>query len=111
MFESCKINKEFLFSKDFIIPTVTVGIIVMCAVVGFSVSNNGKHFSSQKIAQEIITYINEKLLNRQSTAVLLGAEKENGLIKLQIKLGNNELNSYATTDGKLFFPQAYNLND
>lgn len=117
-FKALKPNKK-LFSKNFIFPVIAIiGIIVVGLIIIFSGQGMSvKSFfsignsSPQKIGEKVITYLNEKLLQGQSTATLVSVTEENGLIKLRIKLGSNELNSYATTDGKLFFPQAYNIDE
>lgn len=117
-FKALKPGKKLL-SKNFIFPAIAVvGIITTAAIIIFSGQGISiraffsiKNSSPQRIGEKIVSYLNEQLLKGQSTASLVSAGKENGLIKLRIKIGNNELNSYATNDGKLFFPQAYNLEE
>ncbi len=102
------------FSKDYIFSTIIIiGIIVAAVIIIFSGWGTGikNSLSVQKIGEKVLDYLNVKLLKGQATAVLVSSTKEGNLIKLKIKIGNNELNSYATSDGKLFFPQAYNLEE
>lgn len=113
-----KINKKLLLKNSTLI-IIAFGVIIVAAIVvlsgGLANFNLAKifksHPSSQEIAQKTIIYINEQLLKGKSTASLMRVKEESGLIKLQIKLGNEELHSYVTNDGKLFLPQAYNLDD
>ncbi|MBU2540090.1 hypothetical protein KJ786_02940 [Patescibacteria group bacterium] len=117
-FKELKPSKKLL-SQNFMLPAIAVaGIIITVAIVGFSGGlinfkflGITEHSSSQEIAQKTITYINEKILKGQSTAVLIDAIKEDGFIKVRFKIGTNETIGYTTIDGKLFFPQAYNLDE
>ena len=89
-------------------------IIIVFLIIGFSggLSNLGNLFQNsayKNVGQKAIDYINQKLLNGTETASLINVQEESGLLKLQIKINNNEIVTYATEDGKLFFPQAYDL--
>ena len=66
---------------------------------------------AQEIGEKTINYINENLLGEGMTASLIEAKEEEGLVKIKLKVGDNEIISYATLDGKYFFPQAFNIEE
>lgn len=65
--------------------------------------------SDQAIAQKAIDYLNASVLQGQ-TATLGKVSEESGLIKMQVTIGASSYDSYVTKDGRLFFPEAFNLN-
>lgn len=67
--------------------------------------------SVSEVAEKTVNYINQNLLRGQATVSLVDAVEENGLYKIKFKLGENEISSYTTRDGKLFFPEAINLDE
>ena len=67
--------------------------------------------TQEEISQKILKYINENLLQGQAPASITETSEENGLVKMKLKIGDNEFNSYATKDGKLFFPTVLNLEE
>lgn len=70
------------------------------------------NFSSvSEVAEKTVNFINQNLLRGQATVSLIDAVEENGLYKMKFKLGENEITSYATRDGKLFFPDVINLEE
>jgi hypothetical protein len=97
-------------------------ILIAVAVIGIAVtggliylnSNPGFSFpvifgmSDSQIAQKAIDYINSNNL-ASSPASLVSAVAESGLVKVKIKIGDTEFDSYATRDGKLLFPQAFDM--
>ena len=73
--------------------------------------NSIKRISAEEAAQKAVSYINENLLGGQITANLIKVteDKGNNLYKLNLKVGNQEVESYVTLDGKILFPDAINL--
>src|SRR3989344_1349321 len=65
--------------------------------------------SSNQIAQKAIVYINSNNLS-DTPATLVAAAGESGIVKITIKIGETEFDSYATKDGKLLFPQAFDMS-
>lgn len=90
-------------------------IITLFVVVEFFYCKNCKSvpgaISSEKAAQKAIDFINKVALNGQATASLLEAVEENGLYKVQLKIEDQEYESYITKDGKLWFNQATAIPD
>lgn len=60
--------------------------------------------SSEEIAKKAVEYINTSGL-AGSDVTLVSAAEESGVIKMKIKVGSNEYDTYVTKDGKLLFPQ------
>ncbi len=75
----------------------------------FSFFNLGFGMSNDAIAKKSLDYLNTTVLAGQSQASLVSVSEESGLVKIKIKIGTSEYDSYATKDGKLLFPQAFNL--
>ncbi|KKP31515.1 MAG: hypothetical protein A2312_02020 [Candidatus Staskawiczbacteria bacterium RIFOXYB2_FULL_32_9] len=103
--------------QNFILIAVAVVVI---AIGGFLVFGGdsfaeifdfkmGKTLSKEEIAKKSIEYLNNVVLKGQSTATFSDVSEESGLVKIKLKVGANEFDSYATKDGKLLFPQAFNL--
>ena len=65
--------------------------------------------SKDNLAKKGIDYINSSILSGQ-TAALVSSSEESGLIKMRIKIGQNEFDSYMTKDGKLLFPEAIKID-
>ena len=83
-----------------------VCVVVMVVVVAMTLMPSGS-----SVAQKSVDYINANLLQGQGTATLENVSSEGGVIKFTIKIGTQTYDSYATKDGKLFFPQAFKLNE
>jgi len=70
-----------------------------------------RKISAEEAADKAISYINENIKARQLTATLIrvSEDKEKGLYKLNLKIGEQELESFISFDGKTLFPNAINL--
>lgn len=115
-----KFNFSFLkgMSRNNILVLVAIVAIIITggliytnynpvSIGGFSLSGIlGK--SSDQIGKDVVDYINNNQLS-ETTATLVSVSTESGLVKVKIKIGENEFDSYATKDGKLLFPQAINM--
>ena len=81
----------------------------------FAKSNPGFSFpnifgmSNDQVGKRAVDYINNNQLS-QTPASLVSVSEESGLVKVKIKIGETEFDSYATKDGKLLFPQAFNMS-
>jgi len=65
--------------------------------------------SAEEVAKKAIDYINENFLRGNAKAELVSVSDENGLYRLQLKIGDREYTSYVTKNGKLLFPEAIDL--
>jgi hypothetical protein len=93
-----------------------VAIILVVIVAGIFYFKSNPNISAlkfwqagdKKIAQSAVDYINNNGL-ASSTVSLVSVERTSGLIKIKIKIGTSEFDSYITKDGKLLFPQAIEM--
>lgn len=96
---------------------IAIAVLVVVIAIGLIVATSGKSFpllsifgeSKEKLAQKAIDYINNNNLS-SVPASLVGSEEVSGLIKVRIKIGTNEFDSYVSKDGKLLFPQAFDMS-
>ncbi len=61
--------------------------------------------SGQAAAQKAVEYINNNILQKGTTASLVGVKEESGLYKFTLKIKDKEFTSYVTKDGKILFPE------
>ncbi len=87
---------------------ITGGLIFAKSNTGFSLPNIFG-MSDQQVGQKAVDYINNNQLS-STPATLVSVSEESGLVKVKIKIGDSEFDSYATKDGKFLFPQAFNMN-
>src|SRR3989338_4470998 len=103
-----KLNKNTIIVAIAVIGIIVVGVLI--AKPNFS-NLIGSGVSAKEVAQKSLDYINNNGLS-QTPATLSGeVSEESGLIKFKVKMGANEFDSYATRDGKLLFPQVFNMGD
>jgi glutaredoxin len=75
---------------------------------------NGNGFAGmtgKAVGNKVITYINDNVLQGQAVASLTSVEDVGSVYKLSIDINGNDVDSYATKDGSLLFPQAIDLNN
>ena len=74
--------------------------------------NSIKKITAEEAADKALSYINNNILGDQIIANLINVieDKEKSLYKLNLKIGDQELESYMTLDGKTLFPDAINLD-
>lgn len=65
--------------------------------------------SAKDTAQKAVDYLNTNVLQDGQTATVGDVSEESGIIKMQVKIGENSYDSYVTKDGKLFFPEAIKM--
>ena len=96
------------------ILTIALTVFLVGSVV-YLIQNTGlkaiRRIPAQEAANKALVYINENIKERQLTATLIGVseDKEKGLYKLNLKIGEQELESFISFDGKTLFPNAINL--
>lgn len=76
-------------------------------------SNNNSNqniLSTEAISEKLIKFINEQILQGSSTASITSITEEGDLYKVNLKIEEQEFDTYATKDGKLLFPQVINLD-
>lgn len=74
--------------------------------------NSIKKITAEEAADKALSYINNNIPGDQIIANLINVieDKEKSLYKLNLKIGDQELESYMTLDGKTLFPDAINLD-
>jgi len=67
---------------------------------------------AEKVAQKAVNFINENNLLQGAQAILVSSNwEENGLCKFKIKVNDREFDSYISSDGKLLFPEAVDIEE
>jgi len=61
------------------------------------------------VAEQTIEYLNKNILQGQAAATVTKITESNGLYNIKLNINGKEIDSYATKDGKLLFPQAIDL--
>ena len=105
------IDKNAVFAGIAVVGIIVAGAIIYMGLnPDFSLSNLGFFGPSDKqLADKAVDYINNNGLT-QSPASLVSVSEESGLVKIKIKVGVNEFDSYITKDGKLLFPTALKMD-
>lgn len=105
-----------LKKNDILIGVAVIAVIITGVLIyadqnkgfpGFNFNFFGK--SNEQIGKQVVDYINNNKLASE-TASMVSASEESGLIKVKIKIGAQEFDSYATKDGKFLFPQAIDMS-
>jgi len=65
----------------------------------------------QEAEQKVLTYVNTQLLQAPFQAEVQSSEELSTLYKVTLTVAGQTVDSYATKDGKLFFPQGLNLDE
>ena len=104
-----KIDKNTIF-----ISIAVIGVLITGALIyldqnkGFSMTNI-IGMSEKQVATKVIDYINNNQLST-TPASMVSVTTESGLVKIKIKIGTSEFDSYATKNGKLLFPQVFDMS-
>ncbi|MDD5606746.1 MAG: glutaredoxin domain-containing protein [Candidatus Pacebacteria bacterium] len=65
--------------------------------------------SEDQIKETTISFINTELLGGTATASLISILKESNVYKLKIDIEGQEIDTYVSLDGKLFFPEGIKI--
>ncbi len=65
--------------------------------------------SQDQVTKDTLDFVNKALLQGASAAELKSVSDGGGLYAMKLALNGKEIDTYVTTDGKLFFPQAINV--
>jgi protein-disulfide isomerase len=97
------------------------GIAILLLVV--SVFTQGFHFSDgptgnviaelslSEAENKVLDYVNANLLQAPFTAELESSEDAGSLYKMTLLVAGQNIDSYLTKDGKLFFPQGFDITE
>ena len=86
-------------------------LIISIYTNGFMASDSTEAADIKAVTEEATDFINTFILQGQATATLGDVAEESGLYKFSIDINGNSFDSYVTKDGKLLFPQAYDLTN
>ncbi|MCX6723518.1 MAG: hypothetical protein NT094_05695, partial [Candidatus Staskawiczbacteria bacterium] len=101
-------------NRNTILACIAIIAIIIVGGLIYVKSNPGFSFptifgmSDQQIGKATVDYINNNQLS-QTPATLVSVSEVSGLVKVKIKIGTSDFDSYATKDGKLLFPQAFEM--
>lgn len=90
--------------KHFIAGVVL--ILILAGAGGYYYKIKSTDIGLENAKTKVLDFVNGNLLQPGTEAELVSAEKENGLYRVTIKVGEQEVPTYLTYDGKKFFPQA-----
>ncbi len=99
------------------IAVIAAGLIVGGALIYTQVAkceveqSEDNVVSPEQASSAIIDFINRNILGGQAEASLTEVLEEKGLYKMKLSIGGQEITSYATRDGKLFFPDVIDLEN
>jgi len=94
----------------FLIPLsiIVAGLFIAGAFIYLNQSK-GTVLSSKEVGDKVINFINKNIPSAGNAASLISIEEEGSVYKIRLKVGDGEYDSYATKDGKLLFPEGYDL--
>ncbi|MCX6722120.1 MAG: thioredoxin domain-containing protein [Candidatus Staskawiczbacteria bacterium] len=101
--------------RNTILVCIAIIAVIITGILIFAKSNSNFTFptifgmSDKEIGNKVISYINDNKLS-QTPASLVSVSEVSGLAKVKIKIGTSSFDSYATKDGKLLFPQAFDMS-
>lgn len=105
-----KINKNTI-----LVGVAIIGIVVTAALIFAKDAEwfkwpdiSGGGLSNEQVGQLAVVFINNSQLT-QVPASLVSVSEEYGLVKIKLKIGSTEYDSYVTKDGKLLFPEALEI--
>ncbi len=85
-------------------------LVASIATSGFRISRS-KALSEGQISDKMEKFVNENLVQGQATATVKSVEELDGVYFLSLDVNGQSFESYATKDGRLFFPQAISVNE
>lgn len=93
--------------KQIIFGSIALAAIILIALGATFIFKGKGTLKPDAVKTVLESYINTNLMAPGATAKIESVTKENGLYKVMVNIGNEQkVESYATLDGKLFFPQA-----
>jgi len=101
-----------MFSRErFMRVTLPIILVIILAVIGaLSFRNSGGNLGEEQAKLKAETFVNNFLMQAGSKATIKEITEAYGLYKLKIDIVSDVVESYITKDGKLFFPQALDIN-
>ncbi|MDD2681153.1 MAG: hypothetical protein PHE20_03610 [Patescibacteria group bacterium] len=108
-----KMYKRLSQNKKMLISIIVVLVVILAAVL-FALLYNKKDYKEIDVNEAVTkteNFVNTYLMPSGSQATIIDTSEEYGLYKMNINIGSESpVESYVTKDGKLFFPQAINID-
>lgn len=101
-------------SRNNILAGIAIIAIIITGVLIYANSNGGLKLpslfgpSADDLGKKAVDYINNNGLS-QTPASLVSTSEESGVVKVKIKIGTTEFDSYVTKDGKYLFPESFDM--
>lgn len=95
---------------------ILLGVLLVGVFVGYSISiftgDDQKTINKAEAKEKAEQFINDNLVPPDSDqqATVKNIQKEEGLYKVSVEVGGQEIQSYLTPNGDTFFPQAMSMN-
>lgn len=90
---------------------LAVLLIISVITAGFTKWGFVGTASQDQVTKDTLDFVNKALLQGASAAELTSVSESAGLYNLKLMVNGKEIDSYVTKDGKLFFPQAINVEE
>jgi glutaredoxin len=102
-----------LFSREkFTRITLPIILVIILVIIGYaSFDKPTKNLDENQAKTLTENFINEFLMDGGNKATITEIGEEYGLYKMKVDIVSNVVESYLTKDGKLFFPQAINVEE
>ncbi len=108
---SQKLGKSLLVKAIILAAIIIGGSLIYVNYSKCQKTDKSDVLPAQQVADKAINYINQKILGGKATVSFTGVSEENGLYKIKFTFQGKEISSYTTRDGKLFFPDVYDLTE
>jgi hypothetical protein len=104
------LSQSGVFTKV-VLPIILVIILAIIGWSTFKKSDSAKNLSIDEAKASAEEFINSYLMSPGSKATIQEITEEYGLYKIQVDIMSDVVESYITKDGKLFFPQAFDVEE
>jgi len=108
-----KMYKRLAKNKQNVLAMFVILVIVVAAIL-FAVLYNKKDYKEISVDDAVVkteSFVNDYLMPSGSKATITDTSEEYDLYKMKIDIGSESpVESYVTKDGKLFFPQAIQID-
>lgn len=86
-------------------------VLVIAVVLGISFSKKGS-LKPEEARSKVESFVNTYLMQPGSEAIVSSVTESYGMYKMKINIGDGQsVDSYVSKDGKLFFPQALDMEE
>lgn len=115
-----KITSFFKKRENWTTPIIIIAVLAVIGLIiaislrpegGNETTKPGKKISASEAGIRAQQFINDFLLSSGNTATVKEISEEYDLYKLSVDITSSIVESYITKDGRLFFPQALNIEE